>query len=517
MQILKISLAKIFRRRNIEMEKNESSGIPDHDVVVSPDDPDDPNDPVVSTDYDEKEFHRVLFNRCASHIGKRRGEFPQVYIDLESSSSKHEKHQPNDIRIVIEELEYIFGAEALKNIHERPVRQCCVYKVPRDLRNIDIKAYTPQVISIGPFHHGNTVLSEMENQKLRYMFEFGRREGPEKVKEFKRFIEEKEQIIRNYYQENSKLESPEFVKMILRDAVFIIEFFLKNAEPVNERKFDFFLDTLHVRAAITRDLQLLENQLPYFLLKNLFVKGAFLNFTKKDYPHHDPFLILSLRFFFNTGNEVFPKPKNRIQHFTDLIRYFLLMDFLQQDQKQGEYVRDLPTATKLHGSGVKFKKQEIEGGSSLKITCEYVPRAIRIPYFKSCQLPIPYFKACELRIPCIKIDDWSECLYRNLMALELCLYPSETHICNFILLMDFLINTEKDVDLFVKEGIIFSLLVDNATVTKMFNNLGLQIIPSPSVYHDICKKLKEHYDSHRCVRRWNDGMATLKTVYFGGI
>ncbi|KAK4836628.1 hypothetical protein QYF36_025540 [Acer negundo] len=132
------------------MEKNEISGIPDHDVVVSTDDSDDPNDPVVSTDYDEntvdREFHRVLFNRCASHIGRRRGEFPQVNIDLESSSSKHEKHQPNDTKIVIEQLEDILGAEALKNIHERPVRHCCVYKVPRDLRNIDIKAYTPQIM-----------------------------------------------------------------------------------------------------------------------------------------------------------------------------------------------------------------------------------------------------------------------------------------------------------------------------------------------------------------------------------
>ena len=36
------------------MEKNEISGIPDHDAVVSPDDPDDPNDLVVSTDYVEK-------------------------------------------------------------------------------------------------------------------------------------------------------------------------------------------------------------------------------------------------------------------------------------------------------------------------------------------------------------------------------------------------------------------------------------------------------------------------------
>ncbi|KAK3195185.1 hypothetical protein Dsin_026495 [Dipteronia sinensis] len=96
------------------------------------------------------------------------------------------------------------------------------------------------------------------------------------------------------------------------------------------------------------------------------------------------------------------------------------------------------------------------------------------------------------------------------MALELCHYPDETHICNFILLMDFIINTEKDVDLFVEEGIIFGLLGDNAAVATMFNNLGLQITPSPSVYHDICKKLKAHYDG-----RWNLTMANLKTVYFG--
>ena len=170
----------------------------------------------------------------------------------------------------------------------------------------------------------------------------------------------------------------------------------------------FFLDTPYVRAAITRDLQLLENQLPYFLLKYLFEEGAFLNFTKEDYPNRDRFLILCHRFFFNSENDDFPEPNDQIQHFTDLRRYFLLMDFLQRDQKQEKHVRDLPTATKLHGSGVKFKG--IEGGSSHKISCELVSRftcTLRIPCFNSCQLPIRilYLTACELRIPCIEIDN----------------------------------------------------------------------------------------------------------------
>ncbi|KAK0580830.1 hypothetical protein LWI29_006703 [Acer saccharum] len=473
------------------------------------------------------------------------------------SSGKHEKHQPNDTKIDITQLEAILGASLkLKNIHE-PVKECCIYKVPRDLRRINNAAYTPQVISIGPFHHGRPVLSEMENQKLIYMSEFLNREGAKTLKGFKRYIETREQIIRNHYQEYSSLASPKFVNMIC-DAVFIIELFLKNAKPVKETKFYISLDTAYVRTAITRDLQLLENQFPYFLLEELFEEGAFDNYTKIEYPYRGgPFLSLSHLFFF--GKDLEPDNEirlHKIQHFTDLRRYFMLMNFLPRVQNQRENIRDLPTATKLHGSGVKFIRIEggssgvkskegieggssgvkskegieggssgvksknkgiedgssgvkskegieggssgvkckegiegessgvkskeggssgdkfnegIEGGSSLKISCELVPR------FKLGQLSIPYFKTCELRIPCFIIDDWSECQYRNLMALELCHYPKETHICNFILLMNFLIDTEKDVDLLVDQKIIFSCLGDNNTVATLFNKLGIQV------------------------------------------
>ncbi|TXG62557.1 hypothetical protein EZV62_009551 [Acer yangbiense] len=180
-------------------------------------------------------------------------------------------------------------------------------------------------------------------------------------------------------------------------------------------------------------------------------------------------------------------------------------------KEQPAHIRDLPIATKLSGSGVNFKKG-IEGRSSLEISCEYAKRAIRIPCLKSCELRIPCIKKLELQIPRFEIDDRTECLYRNMMALELCHYPSATHICNFILLMDVLIDTEKDVDLLVDDGILFNCLGDNAAIVKMFNNLGLQITPSRSVYHNIGEKLKAHY-----ARRWNHTMVTLKTVYFKDI
>ncbi|KAK0582969.1 hypothetical protein LWI29_031710 [Acer saccharum] len=325
--------------------------------------------------------------------------------DFSSSTNdrhyQHEHHQTKPKHSIIEmkeleELKEILGPPVVYYLHgiHQPVRQCCIHRVPKDLRKINEEAYTPQVISIGPLHHGKKEIFEMEKQKLRYILEFRKREGAtEKLKEFKRFIQDNEQHILNYYQESSNFDA--VLNIILIDAVFIIEFFLKNAEQ--KREFDFFLDTTCVKAAITRDLQLLENQLPYFVLEKLFEKGSFHNFTKENYPDIDPFLILSHRFFFDTKNDVIPKPKDqikpyKIQHFTDLRRYFLLMADFCPREKQPAHIRDLPIATKLHGSGVKFKKG-IEGRSSLEISGEYVKRAIRIPYFKALsELQIPFIK-----------------------------------------------------------------------------------------------------------------------------
>ena len=223
---------------------------------------------------------------------------------MTGSTDQHEQHQPKDSIIDIKELEKLMeflGEHVdfnLEDIHV-PVRQCCIYRVPKDLRKINEAAYTPQVISIDPLHHGEKEFIEMEKQKLRYMLEFSKRVGvgAEKLKEFKRFIEDNEQHIRNYYQENSSLPSPKFVSMILHDVVFIIEVFLKYW--LQEGTFDFFLHTPTMINAIDRDLQLLENQLPYFVLQKLIEQGAFHNVTNEKNPDHDPLLILSHKFFLN--------------------------------------------------------------------------------------------------------------------------------------------------------------------------------------------------------------------------
>ena len=53
--------------------------------------------------------------------------------------------------------------------------EVCIYSVPPTLRQINPEAYTPQVISIGPIHHGKQKLQAMQIQKKRYLIEFCKR------------------------------------------------------------------------------------------------------------------------------------------------------------------------------------------------------------------------------------------------------------------------------------------------------------------------------------------------------
>ncbi len=46
--------------------------------------------------------------------------------------------------------------------------ECCIYTVPHLIRKVNDDAYTPNLISIGPFHHDKGNLRNMENLKKRY-------------------------------------------------------------------------------------------------------------------------------------------------------------------------------------------------------------------------------------------------------------------------------------------------------------------------------------------------------------
>uniref|UniRef100_A0A2N9H9K3 Uncharacterized protein n=1 Tax=Fagus sylvatica TaxID=28930 RepID=A0A2N9H9K3_FAGSY len=302
--------------------------------------------------------------------------------------------------------------------------ECCIYKVPKRLREVKKEAYAPKLISIGPVHRHNKELNleEMEMLKLKYFKEFFDRTSKVQ-KDFANIVEENKGKIRHCYEASIKMpDDKAFKEMILLDSIFIIELFLRTATREEDEK-DYILSKPWLEDGIKQDLILLENQLPFFIFDELYR-----HFARSTIGITKCFLTLAWNYFF-------------------------------PDDKK-----------------ITIEKERMR-------TCLVVPRFV--------------------------VDYKTEDLFRNLMALEQCHYPSHAYICNYILLLDFLINTKEDVELLVEKKILVNWLGSNEAVATMVNKLGQEIVEKNSCYHEIATKLNGHYDN--C---WNHNMASLKDSIF---
>ncbi|XP_062173381.1 UPF0481 protein At3g47200-like [Alnus glutinosa] len=411
-------------------------------------------------------------------------------------------------------------------------KECCIYRVPRKLRKVNKEAYTPKLISIGPFHHRRQEYRDMEEQKVKYLSDFCRK-NEKSQEDLASIFKEKEVEIRRCYAETSKLNRIEglcvlFPKMIILDGIFIIELFRRNSKE-EERKKDYILSKPWLRDGIQHDLLLLENQLPYFVLEDLYnfaYPGSSscnnnhkeIEQTKnpKEVPKQDtPFLKLCRKYFSKYDQQPDSSIAAEVKHFTDLLRYFFYPSDLKN--KTNKAIDHLYSATKLDEAGVKFKK--VEKRHLLDIRFEKGPFLEYCPYLNCSWLLncLPCFICLErmqvfLKLPAFEVGHETDCVFRNVMALEQCHYPTEAYICNYILLLDSLINTEKDVDLLVEKKVIVNQLGSHEAVARLVNKLGHQIVAEDSCYYELSQDLNKHYESF-----WNRNMATLTTTYFRDI
>ena len=392
-------------------------------------------------------------------------------------------------------------------------RECCIYKVPRKLRQVNKEAYTPKLISIGPFHHGENVLSDMEMLKVRYFKHFCDR-TEKRQKEIAKIIEENEAKIRHCYAEIIKLNSEDFVKMFLVDSTFIIELFLMSHEnetvlkndAKEEDEKDYILGKPWLVEGIKQDLMLLENQLPFFILKELYDQ---IFYAKKN--NKISFLDLACGYFSSSESKI-PAGKE-VKHFTDLIRYSYRPI---KHNSFGDGIRYLCTAKKLSEAGVIFKLDK--EGSALDI--EFVKLQTTICPRFNCSRLLTYspclkcFGCLErmqplLKMPRFEINDVTESLLPNIVALEQCHYPREAYVSNYMVLLDYLINTSEDVDLLVEKNIIVNKIGSNKAVATMVNKLGLEIVEENSCYTDLAKDLMNH-----CAQYGTFNMEYLRSTYF---
>lgn len=392
--------------------------------------------------------------------------------------------------------------------------KCWIHRVPRNLRKVKEDLYIPQLISIGPFHYGKKELKAMDFYKEKYMDElFKRIDEPSKrdeiVSRIKEFIKDGSKEIRSRYAGTIDLDEELFVKIILRDACFIIELFQRK-DCKEESAMDYILSTPWLWKAVKVDLLLLENQLPFSVLEQLYeLLKPFLPAVKVPLSptarHMHPFLRLACSFFEDHILTESDWKKfadlEEVKHLTNLLREFWLPKEFIKDKSPHQDVADrryLYSATKLDKAGVTFKRAK--KGKSLTDV-----KISRKPVLKF----IPGINCMQLKLPQLKLENDTECLLRNVMALEQCLYPNEDYICGYIALMDQLINTGEDVEFLVERKILINLLGSSKEAARLFNGLCSQIPRYKSYYAYYYNELNTFYEN-----RWNVTRATLKKVYF---
>ncbi|CAL9006515.1 unnamed protein product [Prunus brigantina] len=436
--------------------------------------------------------------------------------------------------------------EKTENEDDRPVRvldkpdKWCIYRVPSKLRRVNEAAYTPQLLSIGPFHHGKPELKDMETHKKIYYENFLARFN-KNDDELKQFIKTRQENILRCYAGTIELNK-DFEDIIAVDACFIIELFLINSNEPENHENDYILRSPWLRKAVEQDLILFENQLPYSLLQELYhdfavpVSRSFQPCKEVQEQTHstndrlcclpcswripynehsieideakpaddeaepadyDPLLELTFKFFedYNEGKSI----KNRVKpkHFTDLVRHFLCPDKEMDCEHNSAPVKNIYAAKKLRASGVKFRP--LKDG----------PLIIKKDEASKCKFNLACFRNMDLKLTPFCVKDETECVVRNIMALEQFLYPDKPYICNYFLLMDQLVDTVDDVVLLVENKVILNMLGSNKAVAKLVNRLCEQIMDDKSCYFDICEQLNKHYENF-----WNRNVATLKRVYF---
>ncbi|KAH8484336.1 hypothetical protein H0E87_028691 [Populus deltoides] len=329
---------------------------------------------------------------------------------------------------------------------------CCIYKVPYSIRNIKPEAYTPQLISIGPIHHGiNSGLEGMEKQKVIYYKEFTERHkmDEEKIGNLVRRIQKKE-------EDSNDDRGP------------------KTLEP-------------WMIFEIREDLMLLENQLPFFVIREIYDEVNSARQESKSIYLLDVAAIHFGKYTFSKENKTDPSFE-KISHFTDLLRQFMLCGANTRRFDFNHPIKLKYSAVMLREAGVKF--QATEDKCLVNIT----------------------FKKGVLKIPPLEVAYSFERLVRNIMALEQCHKPFEAHICNDIKFMDQLIDSAEDVELLVKSKIILHRLGDDATFSDMINKLCEKVGDTYTCYDDICKEMNAHYENP-----WNSIIATLHLVYFPNV
>ncbi|KAK9097332.1 hypothetical protein Sjap_022829 [Stephania japonica] len=456
-----------------------------------------------------------------SHTSDRNLDIPeheqQQLLDQGNISIKEDDPDPADHEWVISIREKV--DQARQDEAAGTWAKLCIYRIPKSLRGEDDdKAYVPQIVSLGPYHHGKKRLRDMERHKYRSLHQVLKRCNHD-VKLYLNSIKELEEKTRACYEGPIGMDSNEFVEMLVIDGCFILELFRGVAAGFKQLGYSHNDPVFAMRGfmhSIQRDMIMLENQLPLFILERLMglqvgdpdqkglVAKLVLRFFDPLVPSDEPLVRKSdrnkLECSMGQHANFDPLDDRSGLHFVDVFRRSLLRSGPQPTpriwlKRRSNAVRVadkrrqqlIHCVTELKEAGIKFRRRNTDRFWDIK------------------------FENGVLQIPRILIHDGTKSLFLNLIAFEQCHLDCTNDITSYVIFMDNLINSPEDVCYLHYCGIIEHWLGSDGEVADLFNRLCQEVVfdMNESYLSQLSAQVNRYYN-----HRWNAWRASLKHNYF---
>ncbi|CAA0835104.1 Unknown protein [Striga hermonthica] len=447
-----------------------------------------------------------------------------------------------------------------------------IFRVDHDTRHGSEKLYDPIVVSIGPFHHQTAHLQKMQLQKLAYLKCLLKRRGESTVDKYVAAVRSLEEKARNSYSEPIELNTDEFVTILVLDGLFVVELLRKDHIRRLREKNDPIFRLEHILVMVQRDLMLVENQVPFFVLHRLFTmtrsnddpcdnifhlvhnfttsispwpKASKFFSTPEEYNGDDHLLGLVYQILFSSFEKLkanspvnsasseplktVVEPKRSNCH--DFSFVYRILFPLFGKTKAGNPVNSAfsepqetavePKRSNCHDFTFVYKIlcsffRKMKAGShahdekvlSLHSASELQERGVE---FESSNYPHINFVGGVLRIPELCVGDQTESILRNLMVYEQ-LFTEERpkYVTDYTFFLQCLVNQSRDVEILRRRGILENLLGGDEMVCPVFASLGRNTMIS------TCDFNAGVYDevNRYCSRRRNRWMAVLRRDYF---
>ncbi|XP_021801504.1 UPF0481 protein At3g47200-like [Prunus avium] len=379
----------------------------------------------------------------------------------------------------------------------------------RDHKNFD-KYYEPRVAAIGPFHHGKPKYEQAEKVK-RYLAVNFVKDSKQNDADLLKKVEENIKELRKCYDEEATKEYDDdsLAWMLFVDGCSTLEFIYKynHLESFNIKR-----DQV---AFAEQDMFLLENQLPYQLLKLLMsssnIHGDLKDSIERFVQMHGFAPPVENQKSQPDKNQKSPPDENQMS---------------QQGARKPEQKTNINREEKQHPQGITIpmepepthllellltrmlgyppRKSEPSvhlGSQSFRNVQELQAAGIHFKHSKEGSLlghiDFKSYICCGfLYLPKIKVDDSMGPKFMNLIAYEMCPdFQNDFGVTSYISFLDSLIDHQDDVKHLRKKHILRNLLGSDEEVAQLFNEIGTDLVPNNAIYSKVKSKIEDHYQT----------------------